>query len=121
MKISHKAKALVISCIDFRFVSKVRDFLVEKGLKNSYDLITVPGASLALDSIAANILTSLELHDPDEIHIFDHEECGAYGKSNSKKAHVGNLKRAQQILSQGSPGKKIKTYIAGFENIEEIN
>ena len=116
----HKCKSLVISCIDFRFVTKIRDYLVRKGLKDNYDLITVPGASLGLKNIASSILVSLQLHDPSEIYIFDHEDCGAYVKSNSKKAHMQNLKDARRIILEGSPNKQVKIFIAGFNNIEEI-
>jgi carbonic anhydrase len=120
MKKPHMCQALVISCIDFRFITKVRDFLINQGLEDKYDLITVPGASLGLKNIAAAILTSIRLHDPDQILIFDHEDCGAYGNNNSKKAHSENLKRARKILLEGRLNKKVKTYITGVKTTQEI-
>lgn len=116
----HKCKALVISCIDFRFISKIRDFLVKEGLKDNYDLITIPGAALSIEKAASSIITSLNLHDPDEIYIFDHEDCGAYGSDNSKETHEKNLRKANEILLQGNPDKKINIFLAGFKNIEPI-
>ncbi|OGY26176.1 MAG: hypothetical protein A2Z24_00895 [Candidatus Woykebacteria bacterium RBG_16_44_10] len=121
MKNSHRCKALVISCIDFRFVTRVRDFLTKHGLVNEYDLITVPGASLGFSDITASVATSIKLHNPNEIYIFDHEDCGAYGQNNTSQAHTENLKKAKVALANTYPTKKITTYLTGFENIKEIN
>ena len=90
-------------------------------MKDSYDLITIPGASLGLGSIASSILVSLQLHNPNQVYFFDHEDCGAYGKNNSKRLHVQNLKRAKKIILEGHPSKSVKTFIAGFRKIEEVS
>ena len=105
MKNSHKCTALAISCIDYRFVGKVRQYLIDQGLKDNYDLITVPGASLKLADVADSISTSMRLHDPDEVYIFDHEDCGAYGEENFQATHSQNLKRAKKIILEGYPKK----------------
>ncbi len=121
MKNTHKAKALAISCIDFRFLTVIRDFLLKEGLKDSYDLITSPGASLKLENIAESILISIRLHEPDAIYIFDHEDCGAYGDNNSRTIHSTNLNKAKKILLEGHPNKKVRTFIANRSNIEELS
>ena len=117
---AHPCKALVISCIDYRFVTKVRDFILNRGLDGSYDLITVPGASLNLETIMDNIDTSIRLHNPSEIYIFDHEDCGAYGKNDSEKAHFGNLKKAKIMLLEKYSDKFIQTYISYFGEVKEL-
>ena len=121
MQSGHKCKAAVITCIDFRFVTKIASFLDGKSLNSNYDLITVPGASLNLDKIMETIETSIKLHEPDAIYVFDHEDCGAYGENNSRENHTANLAKAKKILSARYPQKEIKTYIAGFNAVEEIN
>ncbi len=121
MKNTHKAKALAISCIDFRFVTKVRDFLMDQGLNNNYDLITVPGASLSLPHITQSILTSLRLHKPDKIYIFDHKDCGDYKEDNSKKAHSMNLLKAKEILLNDYSKIQVDTYFVSQEKVEEIS
>ena len=120
MKKTHKAKALAISCIDFRFVTKIRDFLMDQGLNNNYDLITVPGASLSLPNITQSILTSIRLHEPDKIYIFDHEDCGAYKEDNSKKVHSRNLLKAKEILLNDYSKIQVNTYFVDQEKVEEI-
>ena len=120
MQNGHKCKATAITCIDFRFVTKISSFLDGKGLNNNYDLITVPGASSNLDKIMESVDTSIKLHEPDEIYAFDHEDCGAYGKNNSRENHTSNLVRAKKILSAIYPRMKIKTYMAHFDFVEEV-
>jgi len=82
----HKCKALVISCIDFRFQSKVREYALDKGLKDNYDLIAVAGAAKSIEEdgfLMEQIDISYKLHGIEEVHIIFHEDCGAYGGSQS--------------------------------------
>ena len=120
MKNDHQCKALVISCIDFRFVTKIRDYLEDQDLIDNYDLITVPGASLNLNKVSESIATSIKLHGPAKIYIFDHEDCGAYEEDNSREAHTENLIKAKELLNNQYPGKSVKTYVVGFNEIEEV-
>lgn len=120
MNEKHKCKTLVISCIDFRFVSRVRNFLVEQGLTDDYDSVTVPGASLGIEKLSEPIATSINLHEPSEIYIFDHEDCGAYGENNSLETHISNLKDAKEMLGKKYPNKLIKIFFVGFDMIKEI-
>jgi len=71
MSEAHECKALVISCLDFRFITKLRDYLVDQDLKDNYDLITVPGASLNIDEVRETIGLSFKLHKHKEVYIFD--------------------------------------------------
>ena len=43
----HKANALVLTCMDFRFIDDEDRFLDKIGLNNSYDKFVLAGASLA--------------------------------------------------------------------------
>jgi hypothetical protein len=120
MKNDPECEALVVSCIDFRFITKIRAFLINLNLTDKYDFITIPGASLNINKIAASINASIKLHNPTRIHIFDHEDCGAYGEDNSRGSHTENLRKAKKLLSNQYPGKLVKTYIAAFNQIEEL-
>ena len=48
-KADHKAKALVLSCIDFRFVDFEQNFLINSNLDHEFDWLSLAGASLALN------------------------------------------------------------------------
>src|SRR3989344_83529 len=115
MSEAYECKILVISCIDFRFVTKLRDYLVDQDLKGSYDLITVPGASLNIGEVLETIGLSFKLHNPKEVYIFDHEDCGAYGTSDSLETHKENLRRAKEIINKEF-GAKVKNFVATFDN-----
>lgn len=112
---------MVIQCMDYRFVTEQRNFLVDKGYQNSYDLLVVAGASKNLEQIKDQIALSKKLHDPDEILIFDHEDCGGYGADNSFETHKENLLRAKSLLESAYPNTKIKLFFSKFEKIEEIS
>lgn len=113
-------KALVIRCIDFRFVTQQRDFLEKQGYKDKYDLLTVPGASKSLKKIAEAIDLAVKLHNPEEILIFDHEDCGVYQPDNSMENHKKHLRKAKTNLLKKYPELKVQTFITKFKTIEEI-
>jgi hypothetical protein len=79
-------QALVIHCIDFRFVSAIRDFLVSRGLREQYDLVSLAGASKGLvgevpagaEIIFRQIKIATQFHDIKEIILIHHIECLAY-------------------------------------------
>ena len=121
MSPNQNCKALVISCIDYRFVSRVGDYLASENLQGSYDLITIPGASLNVGEAESSAKISFKLHEPEIVMIFDHEDCGAYGEDNSSERHIRNLTQAKDKIKSINPKVDVKTFIAGFEEVKEIN
>ena len=94
---THTAKALVISCIDFRFQSQLRKFLVDRRLENNYDLVCTAGSVKNVDEhLLAQIKISLDLHHSEEIILVSHEDCGAHGLKE-------DLEKAKEIISQAFP------------------
>ena len=121
MSSSHKCEGLIISCIDFRFVTRTRDYLVRNNLKDNYDLITVPGASLNIKDVETSIASSFKLHQPEKVYIFDHEDCGTYGSDNSIERHKKNLESAKKAISKLDSNAEVKTFIVTHTEFEEIN
>ena len=83
----NRAKACIISCIDYRFHDGINKFLDDQGYKSEVDLISIAGASHDLvrpedpsDSkyLWKQIGISLKLHDPQDFVIIDHQDCGMY-------------------------------------------
>lgn len=118
---ANNCTALVISCIDYRFISSRRDYLLKIGMKNRYDLLTTPGASLNAQKIKDDIKTSLKVHSPSEVYIFDHSDCAVYGEDNSEERHIENLKMAKKIINQIQSSLKIYTYIVKSDKVKQIN
>ena len=83
----HQTKALVLSCIDFRFLTAEQSFLRNKNLTDKYDLTALAGASLALtgfphpsdaEAFWDQLDISYKLHHINKVIIIDHQDCGAY-------------------------------------------
>lgn len=84
---NHQAKALVLTCIDFRFVDFEQKFLVKNNLDHQFDWLSLAGASLALADFPSHADTetfweqldlSYKLHNIKKVLILDHQDCGAY-------------------------------------------
>lgn len=108
-----KADALVVHCSDLRFQSAYRKIIDELG--HYYDLLVFPGASKAIAShslVVENIKLLYEFHKFDEIHIFNHINCGAFGEVEDEiKTHSKSLQDAKRILERELPGKKINLHL----------
>ncbi len=95
----HKANALVLSCIDFRFIGATVDYLYGRNNKADFDYFVLAGASLGYNESFQGIETpnipekspdswyesyedhidiAIELHDIKEIIVIDHMDCGYY-------------------------------------------
>lgn len=116
----HKAKILAIHCIDLRFQEMIDQDLHQKAGYGKFDRISWPGASIDFDNVKKSALISLRLHDPDEILIYEHEECGAYGQQNSNDSHRANAQKLAAALIEAKPSLKVQTLIATFNGINRL-
>ena len=117
----HKAKALVINCMDFRLQTGVREFLVkELNLLDNYDYVGIAGVAQNLvnprapfckDLLLEQIELSVKLHDVDQIILINHTDCGAYGGHfpEEKEKHSEDLKKAKEIILGFLQEKNLKT------------
>ena len=120
MSAKHKTKALVIHCIDFRFQDRIQEHLVNVDSISKFDRISWPGASKDFDNVRHAADISLKLHDPDQVYIYEHEDCGAYGEDNSEDAHRKNAYKLKAYLEGKKPQIKVNTFIATFSSIKEL-
>ena len=120
MSAKHKTKALVIHCIDFRFQDRIQEHLVNVDSISKFDRISWPGASKDFDNVSRAADISLKLHDPDQVYIYEHDDCGAYGEDNSEDAHRKNAYRLKTFLQEKKPSIKVMTLIATFDGIKAL-
>jgi carbonic anhydrase len=132
------AKAIVLSCIDFRFVNDEIYFL-NKDRKNNFNLFSLAGASLGYNqntfpewgvTFDKHVELSKQLHDIDEIIVIDHMDCGAYRilyhndemtKEEEYELHTKNLNKFKTIASKKFPSLKISTYLTQLDgSVKEI-
>ena len=85
-----------------------------------FDRISIPGASMDFENAQKYSLISLQLHNPDEVLIYEHEECGAYGEENSNDIHRANAQKLADVLIQRKPSLRVHTLIATFDGIQSL-
>ena len=103
------AKAMVLSCMDFRFVDDKVNFLNKIGYRDDYSKFVLAGSSLGYNqdtfpewskSFDKHIELAKDLHNIDEVIVVDHMDCGAYrilydnpsmSKEEEYKLHQKNL------------------------------
>lgn len=117
---SEKIEALIIRCIDYRFVTQSRKFKENLGFTDKYDLLAFPGASKNIHQLFDAIEVSNKLHKPKKILIMDHEDCGAFGAHNSLGDHIKSLEKAEKLLNIEFPNIPIELYYIKFSGVERI-
>ncbi|AGF53299.1 sll0732 [Synechocystis sp. PCC 6803] len=123
-----QAQALVLSCIDFRFLNYQRSFLNEQNLDQAYDWVALAGASLALtgfphpaeaETFWDQLALSKQLHNINRVIIFDHQDCGAYAKVHAQpfgdrqaeeNFHAGYLHQAEAQIRERYPDLIVELY-----------
>lgn len=102
------AKALVLSCIDFRPLEAERYFLSLQNLTNQYDWTALGGASLAVsgfprkadaDAFWDQLDLSYQLHHIQKVIILDHQDCTAYA-SKIETAIIQDPEKEQQVHAE---------------------
>lgn len=125
----HQAKALVLSCIDFRFLESERYFLALQHLGNQYDWTALAGASLALagfphtaeaEAFWDQLALSRQLHQIEKVIILDHQDCGAYASKidpnlsqdleREQQVHAEYLNRAYWEIQKRYPDLTVELY-----------
>ena len=133
---SHHCQTLVIHCMDFRFHSAIRDWLVSQGLKDQYDLVSLAGATKGLvekDATSTEIILkqidiSTRLHAISEVYIMHHMDCGAYGGHQAFDSlqaehdkQVADMVAAKKIMAAKFPQLQIRNILARIETKDGQN
>jgi carbonic anhydrase len=87
LALAGQAKALLLSCMDYRLVDSVVKFMASKGLDNDYDYVVLAGASLGVVSdkfvrwhevFWDHLALAMKLHHVEQVVVIDHRDCGAF-------------------------------------------
>jgi carbonic anhydrase len=79
-------EAMLLSCIDPRFVDPVHSYMKTRGLDGKYSLFSIAGAAIATEAKAFaawrpafwdNLAASIDLHKIKRVIAIDHRDCGA--------------------------------------------
>ena len=108
-----KYKAMVLSCMDPRFQTKVSNYLKRRKLSGKYSAFTIAGAAVGVTASKfkkwhttfwENLNTSIKIHRIEKLIVINHKDCGAAKIVNGKK--------------EFSPQNEIKIHENSFEKIK---
>ena len=89
-----KYKAMVLSCMDPRFQTKVSNYLKRRKLTGKYSAFTIAGAAVGVtapkfkkwhSTFWENLNTSIKIHKIEKLIVINHKDCGAAKIINGKK------------------------------------
>lgn len=131
---NNHAKALVLSCIDFRFMNAEQQFL-SNILPQQYDWTALAGASLAISGFPHEaestvfwdqLELSYKLHAIEKVIILDHQDCGAYASlidpnlhenpEREYQAHVDYLNQAYTKIRERYPSLDVELYFVTLDS-----
>jgi hypothetical protein len=127
--------SIAVLCIDYRFWPHALPLLEEK--YGAFDLIEIAGGGKSLSSpiekedqvtLLENIGISIKLHNPAQLILTNHIDCGAYGGSKNFKSREEEidfqkkeLSRAKIVAKEKFPQLEIKTVIIDKNEVGEIS
>ncbi len=130
---AHHAKAIVITCMDFRLIDDAVRYLDSIGYNNNYDEFILAGATLGYnqtkftawaETLDKHIELAENLHDIKEVIVIDHMQCGAYKIFYNKKEisreeeielHKENFKIFAKTIGTKYPNLKVRTLLMDLD------
>ena len=121
-----KYEAMVLSCIDPRFQTKVYKYLKNKKLIGKYSSFTIAGAGIGVThnkfkkwhmTFWDNLNTSIKLHKINKLIVINHKDCAAAKIANGKKKfnslienkiHKKSFESINKVINTKYPKLKVK-------------
>jgi len=132
-------EAMLLSCIDPRFVDPVHSYMKTRGLDGKYSQFTIAGAAIATEAKAFtswrpafwdNLAASIELHKIKRVIAIDHRDCGAariaYGAESianlsvETETHRRVLEAFRQDVGRRQPGLEVETGLMALDGSIEM-
>ena len=121
-----KYKAMVLSCMDPRFQTKVSNYLKRRKLKGKYSAFTIAGAAVGVTASKfkkwhttfwENLNTSIKIHRIEKLIVINHKDCGAakivngrkeFTPQNEMKIHEYSFEKIKLNLKKKHPRLKVE-------------
>ena len=121
-----KYKAMVLSCMDPRFQTKVSNYLKRRKLNNKYSAFTIAGAAIGVTApkfkkwhttFWENLNTSIKIHKIEKLIVINHKDCGAakivngkkeFSSQNEIKIHEKSFEKIKSNLKKKHPRLKVE-------------
>jgi len=121
---------LVIDCMDNRYHKIIRQKLLDEHDIDVDEVVHLRGAGASMKvndgSFIPDILAADRLQKVKNVWIFDHTDCGGFGKlrafDNDERreadAHFESLERATEAIHKVLPQLLVKTFVIGLNGQE---
>ena len=121
-----KYKAMVLSCMDPRFQTKVSNYLKRRKLMGNYSAFTIAGAAIGVtaskfkkwhSTFWENLNTSIKIHRIEKLIVINHKDCGAakivngkkeFSLQNEMKIHENSFEKIKSNLKKKHPRLKVE-------------
>jgi len=121
-----KYKAMVLSCMDPRFQTKVSNYLKRRKLTGKYSAFTIAGAAIGVtapkfkkwhSTFWENLNTSIKIHKIEKLIVINHKDCGAakivngkkeFTPQNEMKIHKNSFEKIKFNLKKKHPRLKVE-------------
>ena len=128
-----KYKAMVLSCIDPRFQSKVFNHLKKRKLNGKCSHFTIAGAAIGVThakfknwqkTFIDNLTISIKLHKIDKLIVINHRDCGAakfvnrakkFDKINENRIHNESFMKLKKLLKKKFPKLYYEFYLMSLK------
>ena len=131
--------AMLLSCIDPRFVDPVHSYMKTRGLDGKYSQFTIAGAAIAAEAKAFtawrpafwdNLAASIDLHKITRVIAINHRDCGAariaYGAESiaslsvETETHRRVLAAFRQDVGRRQPQLEVETGLMALDGSIEM-
>ena len=121
-----KYKAMVLSCMDPRFQTKVSNYLKRRKLIGKYSAFTIAGAAVGVtaskfkkwhSTFWENLNTSIKIHRIEKLIVINHKDCSAakivngkkeFTPHNEMKIHENSFEKIKLNLKKKHPRLKVE-------------
>ena len=133
-----QTEAVLLSCMDFRFVDGTARYMASRGLTDKYDHIILAGAALGAltekfpawnQTFWDHVGLAIDLHKIHQVMVLDHRDCGAYkmilGEDFAKDpaqetaVHATQLQRLGKMIKEKYPALKVELLLMALNGTVE--
>ena len=129
---------LLLSCMDFRLMHKIENYMQNRGYNNNYDHIILAGASLGAlttkfpawnKTFWQHLEIAIQLHNIHKVIMMDHRDCGAYKTILNKdffknpvdemSTHAHYLKDLRAMINKRYPSLGVESLLMALDGTVE--
>jgi carbonic anhydrase len=133
-----ETEALLLSCMDFRFIDKTERYMAGRGLRE-YDHLSLAGASLGAltekypawnQTFWEHLDIAIQLHKIRKVLVMDHRDCGVYkvilgehfakAPAKEKMAHASKLKQLGKLIKEKYSRLEVELLLMSLDGKVEV-